>query len=155
MSKVLKTTRKWADKSAASLFAQSCTQFDEGGIATAATQRCGSLLYKRRKQYAITATALCVAMSLCATENRTDEAVTLASGPWYYEATGWQAGQYEWKELGKNIAEITLNWQNDWSGYDRLSVDMVNEGNGGDSLNLFIRSPETKQETPARFIISR
>ena len=78
-------------------------------------------------------------------------AATLAVGPWYYEATGWREGKEPWKGLGKNIAAITPNWQNDWSGYDRLSVDMVNEGGGGDSLNLFIRSPETKPEDSVLF----
>ena len=78
-------------------------------------------------------------------------AATLAIGPWYYEATGWQEGKYQWKGLGKDIAKITPNWQSDWSAYDRLSVDMFNEGGGGDKLNVFICSPETKHEDCARF----
>lgn len=82
---------------------------------------------------------------------QTYAATTLSSGSWYHEATGWQKGMEPWKGLGKNIAEITPDWQKDWSGYDRLSVDMVNEGAGGDLLNIFIRSPETKKDAPVRF----
>lgn len=69
-------------------------------------------------------------------------ATLVAQGPWYFESTGWTSKTYEWKGWGQTpkLSET------DWSGYDRLSVDLVNEGEGGDRLYMFIGSPQTPHD---------
>ena len=66
-------------------------------------------------------------------------ATLVAEGPWYFEAVGWMPKADEWKGWGRKI-ELSVT---DWSAYDRLSVDMVNEGTGGDRLYLWLGSPQT------------
>ncbi len=66
-------------------------------------------------------------------------ATLVAQGPWYFEATGWTPDKYEWKGLDRKIELLETNW----SDYDRLSIDMVNEGDGGDRLYLFLGSEKT------------
>ena len=66
-------------------------------------------------------------------------AVAVAEGPWQFTADAWKRGQYEWKDISPAIAPSVT----DWRGYDRLSVDLVNDGEGGDRLYVFISSPQT------------
>lgn len=78
-------------------------------------------------------------------------ATALTTGSWYFESTGWERGKEQWAGTG-NIVADAANWRKDWSGYDRLSIDMVNEGGGGDFLFCSILSPETKKENSARYM---
>ena len=57
-------------------------------------------------------------------------ATVVAEGPWYLKSDTWKKGVYEWHGLGKTLTPSVT----DWSGYDRLSVDLVNEGAGGDRI---------------------
>ena len=66
-------------------------------------------------------------------------ATLVAEGPWQFEAVGWTPGTEEWKGWGRKI-DLAVT---DWSAYDRLCVDMVNEGPGGDLLCLWLGSPGT------------
>lgn len=66
-------------------------------------------------------------------------ATLVAEGPWQFEAVGWTPKADEWKGWGQKI-ELSVT---DWSAYDRLCVDLVNEGPGGDLLYLWLGSPGT------------
>lgn len=75
-------------------------------------------------------------------------ATVVAEGPWFLKSDTWKPGVYEWKGLGKSITPSIT----DWSGYDRISVDLVNEGAGGNRVYMFIASPDTPH--PKKFVVN-
>lgn len=58
----------------------------------------------------------------------------------FLAAPAWEKGMYEWP------AFTLKSPVSDWSGYDRLSIDVVNLGDDGDMVSLRIAGPDGKTD---------
>ena len=70
----------------------------------------------------------------------TNFCATSGKNAFFLSVDKWQKGDYEWPAFTLKPSV------NDWSAYDRLVFDVVNLGEGGDSLSIRVAGPDGKPD---------